>query len=242
MSPRSTLCQPRGAVCLALAHTFAPLPLLSFQSLTNCLKLNYPMRIVHPERSEGSLYLSSINFQQLARCLKFATLSEPLSFQSLPTIKFCNPFVLITIRNGEGVRTPSHALLKHYLRSPDSFSCPSLTSLYPYFLASLPRRGLDAKMLELQERNGAVVLQVRVQPRASKDEIAGEMGGALKVRLQAPAVENRANDALIEFLAQLLKTPKSAVRILSGDRSRTKRLEIHGVTAQQIQSLLIEEA
>jgi uncharacterized protein (TIGR00251 family) len=97
-------------------------------------------------------------------------------------------------------------------------------------------------MLEIQDRDGAAIFSVRVQPRASKDEIAGEMGGALKVRLQAPAVENRANEALIEFLAQLLKTPKSAVRILSGDRSRTKRIEIRGVTPQQIQALLAEEA
>lgn len=97
-------------------------------------------------------------------------------------------------------------------------------------------------VLEIQERNGAVVFSVRVQPRASKDEIAGEIGGALKVRLQAPAVEGRANEALIEFLAQLLKTPKSAVRILSGDRSRTKRIEIGGVTGQQIQALLVVEA
>jgi uncharacterized protein (TIGR00251 family) len=97
-------------------------------------------------------------------------------------------------------------------------------------------------MLEILERDGAAIFPVRVQPRASKDEIAGEMGGALKVRLCAPAVENRANEALIEFLAQLLKTQKSAVRILSGDRSRTKRLEIRGVTAQQIQALLRQEA
>jgi uncharacterized protein (TIGR00251 family) len=68
------------------------------------------------------------------------------------------------------------------------------------------------------------------------------MAGALKVRLQAPAVENRANDALIEFLSQLLKTPKSAVRILSGTRSRTKRIEIRGVTGQQVQALLPKEA
>ena len=97
-------------------------------------------------------------------------------------------------------------------------------------------------VLEIQERNGAVVFQVRVRPRASKDEVAGEIDGALKVRLQAPAVEGRANEALIEFLAQLLKTPKSAVRILSGDRSRTKRIEIRGVTGQQIQALLAVEA
>ena len=97
-------------------------------------------------------------------------------------------------------------------------------------------------MLEVQEREGAVILPVRVQPRASKDEIAGEMDGALRVRLQAPAVENRANDALVDFLAQLLKTPKSAVRILSGERSRTKRIEIRGVTKQQILGLMTQDA
>jgi len=97
-------------------------------------------------------------------------------------------------------------------------------------------------MLEVQEREGTVIFSVRVQPRASKDEIAGEMGGALKVRLQAPAVEDRANEALVEFLAQLLKTPRTAVRILSGERSRTKRIEIRGVTRQQIFALLVQYA
>jgi len=97
-------------------------------------------------------------------------------------------------------------------------------------------------MLEVQEREGKVIFSVRVQPRASKDEIAGEMGGALKVRLRAPAVEDRANEALVEFLAQLLKTPRSAVRILGGERSRKKRLEIRGVTQQQILSLVVQDA
>ena len=89
---------------------------------------------------------------------------------------------------------------------------------------------------------GTIRFQVRVQPRASKNEVAGVIGGALKVRLQAPAVENRANEALCEYLAELLKTPKSAVRILSGDRSRTKRLEIRGVTRQQLLALLTYDA
>ncbi len=97
-------------------------------------------------------------------------------------------------------------------------------------------------MLEVQEREGAVAFLVRVQPRASKEEITGEMGGALKVRLRAPAVEDRANEALVEFLAQLLKTPRAAVRILSGERSRTKRIEIRGVTRQQILGLLVQDA
>jgi uncharacterized protein (TIGR00251 family) len=97
-------------------------------------------------------------------------------------------------------------------------------------------------MLEVLEREGAVTFLVRVQPRASKDETAGEMGGALKVRLRAPALEDRANGALVEYLAELLKTPRSAVRILSGERSRTKRIEIRGVTREQILALLVQEA
>ena len=87
-----------------------------------------------------------------------------------------------------------------------------------------------------------MVLAVRIQPRAGKDEIVGEMAGALKIRLQAPAVEGRANEALIDYLAQLLKTPKSAVRILSGERSRTKRVEICGVTKRQIEELVLQES
>ena len=99
-------------------------------------------------------------------------------------------------------------------------------------------------MLEIHENvaDRKVVFAVRVQPRASKDEIAGEMGGSLKIRLREPAVEDRANEALIEYLAQVLKTPKSAVRILSGSRSRTKRLEISGITRQQVLGLLNVEA
>ncbi|MGB7848779.1 MAG: DUF167 domain-containing protein [Candidatus Acidiferrum sp.] len=89
---------------------------------------------------------------------------------------------------------------------------------------------------------GTVTFAVRVQPRASRDEITGVVEGAMKVRLCAPAVENRANEALIEYLAGILKTSKSAVRIRSGGQSRFKRVEVFGVTRQQIESLLRTEA
>lgn len=89
---------------------------------------------------------------------------------------------------------------------------------------------------------GCVTLPVKVQPRASKDEVSGVLDGALKVRLRAPALENRANEALIEFLAAVLKTSKSAVRIQSGEHSRAKRVEIRGVTREQILALVREEA
>jgi uncharacterized protein len=98
--------------------------------------------------------------------------------------------------------------------------------------------------LEVSEdaRRGTITFMVRVQPRASKDEVAGAMEGAMKVRLCAPAIENRANEALIEFLAGILNTAKSAVRIQSGEHSRTKRVEIRGVTKQQLLGLLQEDA
>jgi uncharacterized protein (TIGR00251 family) len=97
-------------------------------------------------------------------------------------------------------------------------------------------------MLELRILEGAVILSVRLQPRASKDEIFGVMEGALKVRLRVPALEDRANEALCEYLAELLKTPKSAVRILSGHHSRSKRVEVRGVTEQQVLALVTREA
>lgn len=103
-------------------------------------------------------------------------------------------------------------------------------------------RESGGQSLEIVSRAGAIIFQVRVQPRASRDEIAGVVGGALKVRLRAPALEDRANVALCEYLATLLKTPKSAVRILSGDRSRIKRIEVRGVLERQVLGLLTDEA
>ena len=62
------------------------------------------------------------------------------------------------------------------------------------------------------------------------------------MRLRAPALEDRANEALCEYLAELLKTPKAAVRILSGHHSRSKRVEVRGVTAQEVLALVACEA
>ena len=96
--------------------------------------------------------------------------------------------------------------------------------------------------VQAHPQNGTVSFAVRVQPRASKNEVSGVTDGALKIRLQAPAVEDRANDALCVFLGELLKRPKSAVRILSGERSRAKRVEIFGVTAAEVEALLKQDA
>lgn len=91
--------------------------------------------------------------------------------------------------------------------------------------------------LAAQERNGAVRFELRVQPRASRNEVAGLHGNALKVRVHAPPVEGAANDAVIALLADRLGVPRSAVRVVSGALGRTKLVEVSGVTLEAVQSL-----
>lgn len=92
--------------------------------------------------------------------------------------------------------------------------------------------------MQITGKNGKVSFVVRVQPRASRNEIVGEHQGGLKIRLTAPPVDDRANEALRKLLATRLNVPLAAVRITSGEHSRTKRVEILGVTAAMIEALL----
>ncbi len=77
-----------------------------------------------------------------------------------------------------------------------------------------------------------VSLRLHVQPGAKKTEIAGLHGDALKIRLAAPPVDGKANACLLEFLARQLGVAKSAVELLSGETSRSKRLRVTGVSAE----------
>lgn len=90
-------------------------------------------------------------------------------------------------------------------------------------------------------RDGAVRFAVRVVPRASRTEIAGIHAGGLKIRLQAPPVDGAANQALVEFLASALHVSRSAVRIVSGNASRSKVVEVHGIQAVAVTQLAEEE-
>jgi hypothetical protein len=96
--------------------------------------------------------------------------------------------------------------------------------------------------VDVRESAGVVSFLVRVQPRASRGEIAGEWQGALRIRLTAPPVEDRANEALRRFLAARLKVPLAAVKIASGGRGRIKRIEIKGASAAQVRALLAPAA
>jgi uncharacterized protein (TIGR00251 family) len=90
----------------------------------------------------------------------------------------------------------------------------------------------------LTARDGGVVLALHIQPGAKKTEVCGLHGDALKIRLAAPPVDGKANDALIEFLARTLGVPRSCVELLSGQTSRAKRLRIDGIDAARAISVL----
>ena len=92
--------------------------------------------------------------------------------------------------------------------------------------------------MKIADKNGKVTFVIRVQPRASSDEIVGEYHEGLKIRVAAPPAGGRANEALCRFFASRLNVPLAAVRIASGERSCTKRVEIQGVTASMIQALI----
>jgi hypothetical protein len=84
-------------------------------------------------------------------------------------------------------------------------------------------------VLDIKTEPDGVSFPVRVAPRASRDALAGVVGGALKVRLTAPPVEGAANAALVRLLAKRLGVPKGAVRVAAGQRSRRKRLRVAGL-------------
>jgi uncharacterized protein (TIGR00251 family) len=83
--------------------------------------------------------------------------------------------------------------------------------------------------LDLRETKGGMTLRVRVSPRASKDALAGEREGALVVRLTAPPVEGKANEALARFLGKALGVAPSAVRVVSGATGRNKLVSVAGL-------------
>ncbi len=84
------------------------------------------------------------------------------------------------------------------------------------------------------QADGNILLTLHVQPRASRNEVAGLHGEALKLRLTTPPVDGRANKAVIAFLAKKLHIPKSAVTIRSGHKNRSKTVVLTGLDEHQV--------
>jgi uncharacterized protein (TIGR00251 family) len=93
-------------------------------------------------------------------------------------------------------------------------------------------------MFSIIEKENAVTFAIKVQPKARKNALTGQVGNALKVSLTAPPVEGRANEACINFFADTLKVARSSITIASGAGGRNKVLRIAGVTAQYVRDRL----
>jgi uncharacterized protein (TIGR00251 family) len=82
-------------------------------------------------------------------------------------------------------------------------------------------------------------LRIHVVPNAKIDKVVGEHGGAIKIKLRAPAVERKANTALITFLAERLKVPVRRIVLLRGQKSRDKLVRIDGLSEEELRRRLL---
>jgi len=89
-------------------------------------------------------------------------------------------------------------------------------------------------MIPIHDTAAGATFAVRVHPRAKKNAITGEVSDALKLALTAPPIDGRANDACVEFFANLLKVPRSSVTIASGASSRNKVIRVAGLSAGEV--------
>lgn len=87
-------------------------------------------------------------------------------------------------------------------------------------------------------RVASCTLELKTIPNAPRDQIAGWLGDALKVKVHAPALDGRANEALLEFLAAELRLPKRAVTLVRGDKSRHKVVRLDGLTLAEVRTRL----
>lgn len=94
----------------------------------------------------------------------------------------------------------------------------------------LRRKAEAGNMIPLQESAKGVRFAVKVHPRARRNQITGIVGDALKLALTAPPVEGRANEAVIEFFAEMFAIPRSSVTIASGETNRNKVVRLNGVS------------
>jgi uncharacterized protein (TIGR00251 family) len=96
-------------------------------------------------------------------------------------------------------------------------------------------------MLRVRETEEGVTFAIRVLPRSSKCELAGLQGDALKIRITAPPVEGRANEACIRFLASLFNVSKNRIAIEAGHKSKNKLVFIAGLTCGDVRAVLKED-
>ena len=90
----------------------------------------------------------------------------------------------------------------------------------------------------IEEKGGAVVLRVLVQPRASRNELAGIHGDCLKIRVTSPPVEDQANKKLCAFLSKLIGVGKKQVEVVGGHKTRVKKVMISNTSMDEVRKKL----
>ncbi len=95
-------------------------------------------------------------------------------------------------------------------------------------------------MIPVHESAKGVSFAVKVHPRARKNQITGVVGEALKLALTAPPVEDKANEAAVDFFADFFDIPRSSVTIASGETSRSKVIRVTGINADAVRRRLEE--
>ena len=95
-------------------------------------------------------------------------------------------------------------------------------------------------MIPVRDTPQGATFAVKVHPRARRNSLTGAVGEALKVALTAPPAEGRANDACVEFLAELLNVPRASVTIVAGFSSRNKAVRVAGLSAAEVERRLRE--
>jgi uncharacterized protein (TIGR00251 family) len=93
-------------------------------------------------------------------------------------------------------------------------------------------------LIQFTENEDSLVFTIKVVPRASKSEIVGEMGGALKIRIASPPVDGAANAELVKLLAKTFGVSKSDVEIIGGETSKTKQIKINGAGGEKLTAIL----
>ncbi len=104
---------------------------------------------------------------------------------------------------------------------------------------SAPPHPMNSTPQYLTVLPGSVLLSLKIQPRSSKNAIAGPLGQELRVTLTSPPVDNAANQSLVRFLADQLNCPRNRIEIIRGHHSRHKQVRISGIPAQTVLRLLL---
>ena len=93
-------------------------------------------------------------------------------------------------------------------------------------------------MKKSNPKNNYKDFNVRIIPRSSRNEIAGREGDLYRIKVTSPPVDGKANKALIIFLSKMLKIPKSDIEIISGEKSRIKRIRVHDISSDEFSRIM----